>query len=120
MFNLPPINLGVVGTAIVAALLPVFGTCLVGCENANTVNDTLLILQQGKFAGEIVVTSDGRVSGAQTLSFSIGAQGTAITASGRVNFGDVTRVEDIVAPLASGGGDAASAEESGSPLAGEG
>lgn len=99
--------------AIVQFFASVFGGILVvglvmlaGCgDKAPTVNETLMLLQQGKFAGDLTLTSDGRVSVSETIHLGFGAEGSAVSAHGTVNFADQVRVQDIVAPLSPEGGD---------------
>jgi len=81
-----------IGESILAILLAFLGLGMAGCQEGGTSNlEMVKILQQGKFQGDITVTSDGRLGGGVTTTFSGGAGEAALAAHGTVNFADQVR-----------------------------
>lgn len=93
MFEIPNVNTILMGLLTVA--FPFLGPCLMGCDSAPTINETLILLKEGKFQGDLTITSDGRVSFGVSTHTGIGAEKSAIAAHGTVNFGDQVRVSGI-------------------------
>jgi hypothetical protein len=62
-----------------------------GCKSPEGVENTLKILQQGKAKGSLILSSDGRVSAAQTLDFSFGPQKSMLAFEGKIDFADDVR-----------------------------
>ena len=61
--------------------------CL-GCNDPNRMETTLRALERGKAEGQLVLTSDGRVSIDQQISFGFGASRSSLSFSGKINFND--------------------------------
>ncbi len=60
--------------------------CLAGCSDRNQTQDVLSALERGQAAGELVLTSNGRVGVGQATSFWLGAEQASVSFSGRVNY----------------------------------
>ena len=73
-------------SAILAAGLVTLA-CL-GCNDPNTMETTLQALERGKAQGQLILTSDGRVSVDQRISFGLGAGKAALSFSGNIDFND--------------------------------
>lgn len=62
-----------------------------GCSSQQKTEDVLLILQEGKAQGHLVITTDGRLSVGQTTAFFAGANAASVSFDGDIDFGDSTR-----------------------------
>lgn len=71
-------------TAIVACLA--FACASAGCADENQMETTLRALERGKARGQLILTSDGRVSIDQQVSFGFGARGATLAFSGKIDF----------------------------------
>ena len=61
---------------------------LFGCNDPNSMEMTLQALERGKARGQLVLTTDGRVSVNQEINFGIGAAGSRLGFSGNIDFSD--------------------------------
>ncbi|MCH8854550.1 MAG: hypothetical protein IID41_18135 [Planctomycetes bacterium] len=73
-------------TAALACLA--FTGASAGCANENQMETTLQALERGKAQGQLILTSDGRVSVDQQVSFGFGARGATLAFSGKIDFSD--------------------------------
>ena len=65
-----------------------------GCANENQMETTLKALERGKATGQLILTSDGRVSVDQQISFGFGASRSSLSFSGNIDFsGKLNRSE---------------------------
>lgn len=69
-------------TAVLACL------AFAGCADENQMETTLRALERGKARGQLILTSDGRVSIDQQVSFGFGARGATLAFSGDIDFSD--------------------------------
>ena len=58
----------------------------VGCSDPVKQANTLEMLQQGKAKGNLVLTTDGRVSVGQSTTFWLGGDGTAVSFTGEIDY----------------------------------
>ena len=78
-----------------------------GCANENQMETTLKALERGKATGQLILTSDGRVSVDQQISFGIGASRSSLSFSGKIDFsGKLNRPEAKDEPETAGGEEA--------------
>lgn len=59
-----------------------------GCNDPNAMETTLQALERGKAQGQLIFTTDGRVSVSQSVGFGIGAGESTLSFSGKIDFSE--------------------------------
>lgn len=75
-----------IGTMLGAGMIAL--TLCFGCADPNKIETTLQALERGKATGQLILSTDGRISASQQVSLGIGAAGSSLVFSGKIDFSE--------------------------------